>query len=140
MTAKHRIPKEQLLRLIEESPFEHQTSSVHLLDASGQAQRHELAGVSIYSNARGWMAQVNWRAVVDADEITLRVGDAQSGEHAYELRDAERLEIRVEGEGGDAVSEDELSALVAQTSLAKSWEQDVVNVLKQTRHRQATVH
>jgi hypothetical protein len=140
MTAKHRIPKDQLLRLIEESPFEHQTSSVHLLDASGQAQRHELAGVSIYSNARGWMAQVNWRAVVDADEITLRVGDAQSGEHAYELRDAERLEIRVEGEGGDAVSEDELSALVAQTSLAKSWEQDVVNVLKQTRHRQATVH
>jgi hypothetical protein len=140
MTTKHRIPKDQLLRLIEESPFEHQTSSVHLLDASGQAQRHELAGVSIYSNARGWMAQVNWRAVVDADEITLRVGDAQSGEHAYELRDAERLEIRVEGEGGDAVSEDELSALVAQTSLAKSWEQDVVNVLKQTRHRQATVH
>lgn len=140
MTTKHRMPKDQLVRLIEESPFEHQTSSVHVLDAPEQAQRHELAGVSIYSNARGWMAQVNWRAVVDADEITLRVGDAQSGEHAYELRDAQRLEIRVEGEGGDAMSEDEMSALVAQTSLAKSWEQDVVTVLKQTRNRQATVH
>ncbi len=140
MTTKHRMPKDQLVRLIEESPFEHQTSSVHVLAAPEQAQRHELAGVSIYSNARGWMAQVNWRAVVDADEITLRVGDAQSGEHAYELRDAERLEVRVDGEGGDVMSDDEMSALVAQTSLAKCVKQDVVTVLKQTRNRQATVH
>ncbi len=140
MTSKHHIPKEQLVQLLEDTPFEHQTSSVHVLDASREAQRHELAGVSIYSNACGWMAQVNWRAVVDADEITLRVGDTQSGEHAYELRDAERLEIRVEDEGGAAMTDDEMSALVAQTSLAKSWEQDVVNVLKQTRNRQATVH
>jgi len=29
---------------------------------------------------------------------------------------------------------------VAQSALAKSWEEDVVGVLKETRERQATLH
>jgi hypothetical protein len=139
MNADHRIRKQQLLEILEESPFEHLTSSVHVMDQD-RGGRHELAGVSIYSNTRGWMAQVNWRAVVDTDEITLRVGDGDSGERAYELRDERRMRLSVEDEGGLPVSEDELSALVAQSPLAKSWEEDVVGVLKETRERQATVH
>ncbi len=139
MTYDHRIQKQQLVRMLEDAPFEHMTSTVHVLDGR-RDERHELAGVSIYSNAQGWMAQVNWRAVVDSDEITLRVGDADSGERAYELRDEHRIQVSVEDEGGSPVSEDEVSAIVAQSQLAKSWEQDVVSVLKETRERQATVH
>lgn len=140
MKISHRIDKNQLLEMLEEAPFEHLTSSVHVIDGPQTDQRHELAGVSIYSNARGWMAQVNWRAVVDSDEITLRVGDSDSGERPYELRDAHRVQISVEDEGGIPVSEDEMSALVAQSPLAKSWEQDVVSVLRETRESQATIH
>ncbi len=139
MNADAMIPKEQLMQILEESPFEHLTSSVHVMDrqrSSGQ----ELAGVSLYSNARGWTAQVNWRAVIDADEITLRVGDGDTGERAYELRDEHRSQLAVGDEGGSPVSADELSALVAQSALAKSWEEDVVGVLKETRERQATLH
>lgn len=133
------IPKEQLLQILEESPFEHLTSSVHVMD-NERGSGHELAGVSIYSNARGWTAQVNWRAVVEADEITLRVGDGDSGERAYELRDEHRSRLAVGDEEGDPVSADEVSALVARSPLAKSWEEDVVGVLKETRERQATLH
>jgi len=133
------IPKEQLLKILEEFPFEHLTSSVHVMD-NDQGSGQELAGVSIYSNARGWTAQVNWRAVVEADEITLRVGDGDSGERAYELRDEYRSRLSVGDEEGDLVSADEVSALVARSPLAKSWEEDVVGVLKETRERQATLH
>lgn len=139
MTQNHRINKDELLREIEEAPFEHQTSSVHVIDGE-RGDRHELAGVSIYSNARGWMAQVNWRAVVEADEITLRVGDMESGESAYEIRDSDLAPVHVEDDGGAPVSKDEMSAIVAQTSLAKSWEEDVVGVLKESQTREATVH
>jgi len=140
MNINHRIDKDQLLEVLEAAPFEHLTSSVHVLDAADSNQRHELAGVSIYSNARGWMAQVNWRAVVESDEITLRVGDSDSGETPYELRDAHRTRISVEDEGGIPVTEDEMSALVAQSPLAKTWEQDVVSVLKENKDCQATIH
>lgn len=139
MMSTSRIRKQQLLEMLEDAPFEHLTSSVHLLDRF-RGEKHELAGVSLYSNADGWMAQVNWRAVIDSDEITLRVGDTDSGERAYELRDAHRTRVRVEDEGGTPVSDDEVSAICSQSSLAKSWEQDVVNVLKETRERQASVH
>jgi hypothetical protein len=77
---------------------------------------------------------------VDSDEITLRVGDSDSGERPYELRDASRTKISVEDEGGIPVSEDEMSALVAQSPLAKSWEQDVVNVLQESQDSEATIH
>jgi len=127
------------MQMLEDAPFEHQTSSVHVLDGP-VGERHELAGVSIYSNAQGWMAQVNWRAVVDSDEITLRVGDMDSGERPYELRDSHRVRVSIEDEGGAPVSEDEMSALVAQSPLAKTWEEDVVSVLKESQDRQATVH
>ncbi|MDZ7810205.1 MAG: hypothetical protein U5L11_08720 [Arhodomonas sp.] len=140
MNRHHSIEKQQLVRMLEDAPFEHLTSSVHVLEEDRRDQRHELAGVSIYSNAQGWMAQINWRAVVDSDEVTLRVGDSASGERAYELRDEQRMQVSVEDEGGEPVSEDEVSAIVAQSPLAKSWEQDVVGVLKETRERQATVH
>lgn len=136
----HRIGKNQLLEVLEQAPFEHLSSSVHVIDDADEADRRELAGVSIYSNARGWMAQVNWRAVVDSDEITLRVGDSDSGERPYELRDASHDKISVEDEGGIPVSEDEMSALVAQSPLAKSWEQDVVTVLQESQESEATIH
>lgn len=139
MHQQNRIRKEHLANVLDESPFEHVTSSVHVLNIQ-RGEKHELAGVSIYSNHRGWMAQVNWRAVVDVDEITLRVGDLDNGETPYELMDEHRLPIRVEDEGGSPVSDDELSAIVAQSQLAKSWEQDVVGVLKDSRERQATIH
>jgi hypothetical protein len=141
MDMSHRIGKNQLLEVLEQAPFEHLSSTVHVIDDTDEAdQRRELAGVSIYSNARGWMAQVNWRAVVDSDEITLRVGDSDSGERPYELRDASRTKISVEDEGGIPVSEDEMSALVAQSPLAKSWEQDVVTVLQDSQESEATIH
>ncbi|MGD8711113.1 MAG: hypothetical protein PVF40_12030 [Ectothiorhodospiraceae bacterium] len=139
MNSRHRIAKQQLVRILDENRFNHLTSSVHVL-GTRRAGKHELAGVSIYSNPRGWMAQVNWRAIVDSDEITLRVGDADSGERAYELRDEQRLRVCVEDEGGTPVSDDEVATLVAQSQLAKSWEQDVVDVLKESQDRQATVH
>ncbi|MEX0373881.1 hypothetical protein [Spiribacter pallidus] len=139
MTTDAMIAKEELLQILEESPFEHLTSSVHVMD-NQKGKGHELAGVSLYSNARGWMAQVNWRAVIDADEITLRVGDGDSGERAYELRGEDHARLSVEDDDGDLVSADEISALVARSPLAKSWEEDVVGVLKDTRERQATLH
>lgn len=139
MRAEAVIPKKELLQILEDNPFEHLSSSVHVMD-NQRGSGHELAGVSLYSNARGWMAQVNWRAIVDADEITLRVGDGDSGERAYELRDRDHARLAVGDDGGDPVSADEVSALVAQSPLAKSWEEDVVGVLKETRERQATVH
>ena len=139
MSADAVIPKNQLLQILEDSPFEHLSSSVHVMD-NQRGSGHELAGVSLYSNARGWMAQVNWRAIVEADEITLRVGDGDSGERAYELRDEHHTRLAVGDEGGDPVSADEVSALMAQSPLAKSWEEDVVGVLKETRERQATLH
>lgn len=139
MSTESFIPKDKLLKILQDSPFEHLTSSVHVMD-NEKGNGHELAGVSLYSNAKGWTAQVNWRAVIDADEITLRVGDGDSGERAYELRDQHRSRLGVEDEGGSLVSADEVSALVAQSPLAKSWEEDVVGVLKQTRERQATLH
>ena len=140
MRAEAVIPKKELLQILEDNPFEHLSSSVHVMD-NQRGSGHELAGVSLYSNARGWMAQVNWRAIVDADEITLRVGDGDSGERAYELRDQDHSRLAVgDDDGGDPVSADEVSALVAQSPLAKSWEEDVVGVLKETRERQATVH
>lgn len=139
MSSDSLIPKEELLRILKDAPFEHLTSSVHVMDTERKSG-HELAGVSLYSNARGWMAQVNWRAVIDSDEITLRVGDGDSGERAYELRDEHHSRLAVGDEGGAPVSADEVSAMMAQSELAKSWEEDVVGVLRETRERQATLH
>ena len=139
MSTEALIPKNQLLKILQDSPFEHLTSSVHVMD-NQRGSGHELAGVSLYSNAKGWTAQVNWRAHIESDEITLRVGDGDSGERAYELRDQHRSRLVVGDEGRAPVSADEVSALVAQSPLAKSWEEDVVGVLKETRERQATLH
>ncbi len=139
MSTDAMIPKKKLLEILEDAPFEHLTSSVHVMDTS-RSSGHELAGVSLYSNARGWMAQVNWRAVIDADEITLRVGDGDSGERAYELRDETHSRMAVGDDCGTPVSADEISAMMAQSQLAKSWEEDVVGVLRETRERQATLH
>lgn len=136
----HRIEKDQLLQLLDEAPFGHVTSSVHVIDSTAE-KHHELAGVSLYSNSQGWTAQVNWRAVVETDEITLRVGDTASGERAYELRDEYRDPVRVvDEEQGSPMTDDEVSAIVAQSKLAKAWEQDVVTVLRDTRVRRATLH
>ncbi|MCO6439605.1 MAG: hypothetical protein J5I81_00690 [Nitrococcus mobilis] len=140
MKQVHRIEKGKLLRLLDEVPFGHVTSSVHVIDTA-TAKRHELAGVSLYSNSRGWTAQVNWWAVVETDEITLRVGDIASGERAYELRDEYRDPVHVvDEEQGSPMTDEEVSAIVAQSKLAKAWEQDVVTVLKDTRVRRATLH
>lgn len=139
MNADALISKEILLQILEESPFEHMDSSVHVMDSSA-GKGHELAGVSIYGNERGWTAQINWRAVIEADEITLRVGDGDTGERAYELRDEHRSRIAVGNADGAVASPDEISAVVAKSRLARSWESDVLGVLRDTRERQATIH
>lgn len=133
------ISKDNLLQILEENPFEHMDSSVHVMDG-GSGKGHELAGVSIYGNARGWTAQINWRAVIHADEITLRVGDGDNGERAYELRDERHARIAVGTADGLLASADEISAVVAKSKLARSWESDVLSVLRDTRERQATIH
>ncbi|MDN5848504.1 MAG: hypothetical protein L0H63_02550 [Nitrococcus sp.] len=119
MKQVHRIEKDKLLRLLNEVPFGHVTSSVHVIDTA-TAKRHELAGVSLYSNSRGWTAQVNWRAVVETDEITLRVGDTASGERAYELRDEYSDPVHVvDVEQGSAMTDDEVSASLPSPSLPR---------------------
>ena len=140
MVRPHRIRRTQLVRFLEEARFEHLNSAVHVLGTE-TGGGHELAGVSLYSSPDGWTAQVNWRAIIGSDEITLRVGDADSGEHAYEIRDERSAPLRVvDDDGKRTVSDDEVSVIISQSPLAKAWERDVVTVLKETPERQATVH
>lgn len=138
MKHQQTIGKEEFVRLLEETPFEHLTSSVHVMDLDS-AEEHYLAGVSLYSNRTGWTAQINWLAVVGSENVTIRVGDADQGEPAYEIRDQDRNPLRVV-DGNMFVSEDEMANIVAKSALAQVWEQDAVDVLRESAGHQATLH
>jgi len=138
MKHQQTIRKEQFVRLLEETPFEHLTSSVHVMNLDS-SEEHYLAGVSLYSNSTGWMAQINWQAVVGEENVTIRVGDAEQGEPAYEIRDQNRNPLRVV-DGNTFVSDDEMANIVSKSALAQVWERDAVDVLRESAGHQATVH